>query len=175
MDGQSMSIGASSEIVQEHHADKAKKSSDEKSAEKALEQAEKIAEKWQKQQDRLAKLHLDGDKLLLRWLRTSLFLVTTGIAVERGLKYLEQSRTGPSLDPYAVLRLVGLSLVLVGLGALWIACVHHRRRLLAIRQGDPAPVPSFSLSLWVSVAVAILSAIAFLSALVSFGAGNPVF
>jgi len=145
-----------------------------KESEKAFEKAEKLAEKWEKQQDRLAKLHLDGDKLLLRWLRSSLFLVTTGIAVERGLKYLEESRTGPSLDPYAVLRMVGLALVLIGLGALWVACVQHRQRLRAIRQGDPAPIPTFSLSLYVSVAVAILSVIAFLAAVLSFGSGRPL-
>jgi len=149
---------------------KAKKAAEE--AEKEYEKAVKLADRWEKQQDRLAKLHLDGDKLLLRWLRTSLFLVTTGIGIERGLKYLEGGRAGPSLDPYAVLRLVGLGFVLIGLGALLVACVEHRERLRVIRQGDPPPVPDFALSLWVSVAVAILSVIAFIAAVVSFENGR---
>jgi putative membrane protein len=153
-------------------AEKAKKSL--KASEKALEQAEKMAERWEKQQDRLAKLHLDGDKLMLRWLRTGLGLVTTGIAIERGLKALQDARVSPSLDPYSVLRMVGLGLVLIGIGALCVASAQHYRRLQAIRQGDPAPVLNFSLSLWVSLAVAFLSIIAFISALVSFSSGSPV-
>ena len=157
---------------EEEAAKGAKKAAEE--SEKALEKAEKTAERWEKQQDRLAKLHLDGDKLILRWLRTSLFLVTSGIAVERGLTYFERSQTGPSLDPYAVLRLVGISLVLVGLASLWIACVQHRQRLRAIRQSDPPPIPTFSLSLWVSVAVALLAVVALVGVLASYVDGRPI-
>jgi uncharacterized membrane protein YidH (DUF202 family) len=146
----------------------------EKAAEKGAEKAEKDAEKQQKEGDRLAKLYLDGDNTLLRWLRTSLFLVTTGIGVERGLQYLEQTRAGPSLDPYAVLRMVALGLVLLGIGSLWLACVDHLRELRAIRHGDSPPLPSFSLSLWVSGAVAIMSVIAFLAILASYVSGQPL-
>ena len=159
-------------LTEEAKSKKAKKAADD--SEKAFEKAEKLAERWEKQQDRLAKLHLDGDKLMLRWLRTGLILVTTGIAIERGLTYFEQSRTGPSLDPYAVLRTVSLGLVLIGLVALGVACIQHRQRLQAIRLGDPPPVASFSLSLWVSVAVAALGVVAFLAAVVSSGSGHPL-
>lgn len=152
-------------------AKKANKAAEE--SEKEFEKAVKLADRWEKQQDRLAKLHLDGDKILLKWLRTSLFLVTTGITLERGLKYLEGGREGPSLDPYSVLRLVGLGFVLIGLGALLAACVQHRDRLDTIRDGSPPPVPTYPLSLWVSVAVAILSVIAFLAAVISFQSGRP--
>jgi uncharacterized membrane protein YidH (DUF202 family) len=147
---------------------------DGKAGEKAAKAAARAAERDVKDADRIAKLHLDGDKLILRWLRTSLFLVTTGIAIDRVLSHLAHSQAAPTVDPNSALRFVALSLVVVGLVSLWLACFNHWQRLQAVGRGEAPPVPRHSLSLWASVAVAILSLVAFVSVLASYGAGQPL-
>jgi uncharacterized membrane protein YidH (DUF202 family) len=124
--------------------------------------------------DRIAKLRLDGDKLLLRWLRTSLVLVSCGIFIERGLAFLDANATGPRLDPFFALRLVALGLVLVGLASLWFASHGNWRRILALDHGEAPPVGKYPLALIVSLAVAALCLVAFFSVLATYANGMSI-
>ena len=130
--------------------------------------SEKAADRRRKEIDNRADARADSETKLLRWIKLSLTLASTGVGLISALKYLEG--TGPGrLDPYSVLRVVGVALVILGVGAAWASCVEHWRTLQRIASGDPPPEPRLTLALVVGVTIAVLSVIALLAALTARG------
>ena len=139
----------------------------EKAAREEMKAAAKAADKAADAQNWRAKTRLDYDKIILNWLKFSLTLVSTGIALERALQYLESANSAARLDPYSLLRFVGYGLAALGLGSLCIASKQHRDSLRAIDRGQPLPEPPFSLSLVVAVGVGVLVIVALASVSIS--------
>ena len=115
----------------------------------------------------------DAEKMIIRWVKVSLSLVTTGAAANRALAYLEGSGSR-LIDPFNLLRIVTIALAVVGVVAIWAACVQHWETLRRIERGEPPSKPRLSLGLAVGIAVAVLVVVAAAALVVVRRDGGPV-
>lgn len=136
------------------------------------EKGKSSVEKAAKESIKRSEARDDSEKMLLRWVRTSLTLITTGAAGNRTLQYLEDAEPG-RIDPHSVLRWVTVALVILGIVAIWAACVEHGNALWRIERDLPPPRPSITLGLVVGLTVAILAVVALL-AMLTFRTGVSV-
>lgn len=93
---------------------------------------------------------LANERTYLAWLRTSLGLVASGVAVERFLPVLVFSWVRPAIG-----------ILLVGVGSLSAALAHSRWRKVeaALRAGEDVPPPRFAQGVAIAIAVAGLAVI----------------
>jgi putative membrane protein len=88
---------------------------------------------------------LANERTYLAWLRTSLGLIASGIAVERLL---------PELGVPGARQAIGLSLVTVGALAAATAGRRWRKIEAALRSGEPLPPPKLAQALAAVIAIA---------------------
>lgn len=88
---------------------------------------------------------LANERTYLAWLRTSLGLVASGIAVERLL---------PQLGFPGARQVIGISLVTVGALSAATASRRWRKVEAALRSGDPLPPPKLAQVLAAAIAIA---------------------
>ncbi|MBR8830236.1 MAG: hypothetical protein N5P05_002897 [Chroococcopsis gigantea SAG 12.99] len=76
-----------------------------------------------------------AERTLLAWIRTSLSLISFGFGIDRITEALERNQ--PHLNnPWRISRVVGLSFIALGSGALTAAIVEHKQVLKAILRDD---------------------------------------
>ena len=99
------------------------------------------------------RLVLANERTYLAWIRTSLGLIASGVAVERLL---------PVFEIRGAREFVGVALVLAG--AIAAATSHRRWRRVdsALRTGEPVPPPTVASAIAIVVAVAGLVTIGLL-------------
>lgn len=98
---------------------------------------------------------MDADKIMIKWIRAAVALTTTGVAIERVLWHVSYSGHA-RVDPFSILRFVGLGIALIGVFSLIIACQQHFAILRRLDRGEPPPLFKIPLSLFVGVSMAVL-------------------
>ena len=75
----------------------------------------------------------------MAWVRTATSLISFGFTIDKMFGLLRQQQSGPS--PSAIgARTFALMLIAIGLSALMLAAVQHRRDLKALRELRPGAV-----------------------------------
>ncbi len=95
--------------------------------------------------------HLANERTYLSYLRTSVSLMSFGIAINRFSLFLVQSNAGPSNLPLGS-RLIsserlGIGMVAIGMLLLLWAAVHYRLMLRQIERGNFRPQPGTVMAL----------------------------
>jgi len=114
----------------------------------------------------LERSFLAVERTLMAWLRTSLSMISFGFTLAKFFEYLEGQK-GPLVGHFGWTwspRALGLAMVLIGSGALLMACVQHSRRVRALRREGLAH--QWNLAFIVALLVAVLGIFA-LAALVT--------
>lgn len=105
---------------------------------------------------------LAHERTQMAWTRTSLSLITFGFGIAKFYQYLHetQGEAAPPIEP----RLVGMTMITIGILGLLAACVQHFRAIRELRCECPGLPGSTSGA--VAVALLALGIAAFLIALV---------
>lgn len=106
------------------------------------------------------------ERTLMAWIRTSLSLISFGFGIDRIVSIL-QDGSGRAVNPLQVSRILGLSFVVLGTGAMLAAALDHRRQLHRIQRDDLLYVSRRSPSFGVAIVLAILGIVAFLGILLN--------
>jgi putative membrane protein len=114
-----------------------KHQADDKQADVRLDPATRLA---------FERTYLAHERTQMAWARTSLALISFGFATDQFLRYLHEQR--PELPPLMKSDSVGILMIVLGLVALALASIQHRRALRALRAQHPELQPSLA---WVMV------------------------
>jgi inner membrane protein YidH len=103
---------------------------------------------------------LAHERTLMAWVRTSASLISFGFTIYKFFQYLrEQQHNAVAADRIFGPREFAMALVIIGLTALVLATIQHRRDLVVMRKHYP-DVP-YSLATVVGGLVAILGVVTF--------------
>jgi putative membrane protein len=101
------------------------------------------------------------ERTLMSWLRTSLSMISFGFTLVKFFEFLENERGGEIVGKLGRIwapTTVGMSMVVIGTGALIVAIFQHRRRVEALRR--EGLLPQWQLALSVATLVAVLGVFA---------------
>ena len=104
---------------------------------------------------------LSSEQCLMSWMRTALSLFGFGFAIPQFFYFLEQQKTVG--QAWSAPRLLGFSLILVGLVGLILAIVEHAQRLKIMRQQGLPSRWRFMLPLYAALALLVIGAAALVS------------
>lgn len=105
------------------------------------------------------------ERTLMAWIRTAASLISFGFTIYKFFQFL---REGKAVPAEGVLGPRGFALLLIGIGlsALLLAAIDHRRHMQALR-AEYGPVP-YSLSAVVALFIAVLGIFGLVSVLLRF-------
>ncbi len=105
--------------------------------------------------------YLAHERTQMAWVRTSLALISFGFGIAKFYQYLQESQgeRAPHVGP----RMVGMLMISIGLAALVLANVQHRRALAALHSECPGLPRSTAGA--TAVIIMLLGLIAFVGAL----------
>lgn len=106
-----------------------------------------------------------AERTLMAWIRTSLSLISFGFGIDQIVAAIEQSRGTNEAYPFRISRMVGLLFIALGIVALLLASIEHRRELRLIQRDDYLYASRRSLGLMVSVALILIGLFAFVAIL----------
>lgn len=104
------------------------------------------------------------ERTLMAWLRTSLSMISFGFTLVKFFDFLEEERGEPIVGRFGgtwATTSLGMAMVVIGTGALVMAIIQHRRRVVALRQ--QGLLPQWNLALNVAILVAFLGVFALVS------------
>lgn len=107
------------------------------------------------------------ERTLMSWLRTSLSMISFGFTLVKFFEFLEDERGREIVGRLGRIwapTTVGMSMVVIGTGALVVAIIQHRRRVEALRR--EGLLPQWQLALNVATLVAVLGVFAIFSLVV---------
>jgi inner membrane protein YidH len=108
---------------------------------------------------------LAADRTLMAWIRTTLSMISFGFTIYKFLQYLyESNKVTGGLSPQGP-RNLGLTLIVLGVTALLIACVQYWSE---VKRLDSSRSP-FSLSLVVAGFVGVIGTMAVMNIVFSIG------
>jgi putative membrane protein len=105
------------------------------------------------------------ERTLMAWIRTCLSLISFGFGIERIVAVLHQE-LGDTINPLRLSRILGLSFVALGTGAMLAAALDHRQQLRRIQRNDLFYIHRHSAAMIVAIVLALLGAVAFIGILV---------
>ncbi len=91
------------------------------------------------------------ERTLMSWIRTSLSMLSFGFGIDRFFDYLERTKTGRDINSLTEERILGLSLMLLGIFALVAGLITHWFTLKNIQQKEFKYVPNWSLGFTVGI------------------------
>lgn len=97
-----------------------------------------------------------ADRTMMAWIRTSLSMISFGFGIDRFFTYLKRTDTGTTVDRISEERVLGLSLITLGVFALLTASIGHWRTLKGIEQPKFRYLPRWSLSITVAILLAFI-------------------
>jgi uncharacterized membrane protein YidH (DUF202 family) len=113
----------------------------------------------------LMRSRMAADRTLMAWIRTALSMISFGFTIYKFLQYVRESE-GVVLRAQGP-RNLGLSLILLGTGALAAASIQHWKLLKSL--GSEKTERIWSLSLTIALIVSLIGLTAFLSVLMRVG------
>ena len=105
------------------------------------------------------------ERTLMAWVRTATSLISFGFTIYKFFQFLRDEE-GPSAEGMIGLRAFAMLMIGIGLTALLLATVQHRRDRLAL-QAEYGQVP-YSLAAVVAALVGVLGVLGFASVLLRF-------
>jgi putative membrane protein len=106
-----------------------------------------------------------ADRTLMAWIRTTLSMISFGFTIYKFLQYLYEAGDGTLVVRQQGPRNLGLTLIVLGVGALLIACVQYWNE---IKRLDHDRTP-FSLTLAVAGFVVLIGTMALMNVVFSIG------
>jgi len=106
-----------------------------------------------------------SDRTLMAWIRTALSMISFGFTIHKFHQYLYESGSVKISADRAGTRNMGSILIVLGVGALLVACLQYRKEM---KQLKPASGP-FSLPLVVAGFLAVVGVLALLNLLFRIG------
>ncbi|PZV18868.1 MAG: hypothetical protein DCF20_02095 [Pseudanabaena sp.] len=106
-----------------------------------------------------------AERTLMAWIRTSLSLITFGFGIDRIAIALQNSKLQSSSNIDMVSRWVGLSFILLGVGALSAAAREHMKVLKLLSQEDYIYTRPRSIGLITAISLVSIGIFAFLTIL----------
>ena len=102
------------------------------------------------------------ERTLMAWIRTALSMISFGFGIDRLFKYLDKTQTGTGINVLTEERILGLSLMSLGLFTLVAAIINHWRILKNIEAEEYQYTPGWSQGLTVAVVLLFLGLAAFI-------------
>ena len=103
------------------------------------------------------------ERTLIAWIRTSLLILSFGFGSDLFFDYLERTKTGKDISSLTEERILGLSLMVLGIFALVGALINHWFALKKIQQKDFKYVPNWSLGFTVGIILLFIGLAAFIT------------
>lgn len=107
-----------------------------------------------------------AERTLMAWIRTSLSLISFGFGLDQIVAAIEESRGTRNPYTIGISRVVGLLFIALGVVALLLASIEHRRELRLIQRDDYVYASRRSLGLMVSIALVLIGLFAFVAILI---------
>ncbi|KOP23064.1 Na+-dependent transporter [Hapalosiphon sp. MRB220] len=107
-----------------------------------------------------------AERTLMAWIRTSLSMITFGFGIDRFFHYLKIVKTDASVDQLSEERVLGLSLITLGVFALAAAMVSHWRTLKKIEQHNFKYIPGWSLGITVAIVLVFIGLASYIPLLI---------
>lgn len=107
------------------------------------------------------------ERTLMAWIRTALSMISFGFGIDRLFKYLDKTGTGARGNMLTEERILGLSLMSLGLFTLVAAIVNHWRILKNIEEEEYQYTPGWSQGLIVAIVLLFLGLAAFIPLVVT--------
>jgi BASS family bile acid:Na+ symporter len=102
------------------------------------------------------------ERTLMAWIRTALSMISFGFGIDRLFKYLDKTETSIGVNVLTEERILGLSLMSLGLFTLIAAIVNHWRILKNIEAQEYKYTPSWSQGLIIAIILLFLGLAAFI-------------
>ncbi len=102
------------------------------------------------------------ERTLMAWIRTSLSMLTFGFGIDRFFKYLDRTETGIGVNALREERILGLSLMSLGIFALGASLITHWRTLKNIEQKEFKYIPRWSQGFTVGIILLFIGLAAFI-------------
>ncbi len=102
------------------------------------------------------------ERTLMAWIRTSLSMITFGFGIDRFFKYLDRTETGIGVNELREERILGLSLMSLGIFALGASLITHWRTLKNIEQKEFKYTPRWSQGFTVGIILLFIGLAAFI-------------
>ncbi len=102
------------------------------------------------------------ERTLMAWIRTALSMISFGFGIDRLFTYLDRTQPGLSINRLTEERVLGLSLMTLGLATLVMAIVNHWSTLKTIESNDYKYTPTWSQGLVVATVLLFLGLAAFI-------------
>ena len=106
-----------------------------------------------------------AERTLMAWIRTSLSLISFGFGIDRIVAAIHGAFE-TKVDPFHLSRILGLSFIIIGTLALFVAALNHRQDLKQIERGRFTYQSRLSLSFVVAIALMGVGVFAFLGILI---------
>ncbi|MDJ0900630.1 MAG: DUF202 domain-containing protein [Xenococcus sp. MO_188.B8] len=103
------------------------------------------------------------ERTLIAWISTSLLILSFGFGSDRFFDYLERTKTGGDIHSLTEERILGLSLMVLGIFTLVGALINHWFALKSIQQKDFKYVPNWSLGFTVGIILLFIGLAAFIT------------
>lgn len=107
-----------------------------------------------------------AERTLMAWIRTALSMISFGFGIDRFFKYLDQTSAPTPFTQLSEERLLGLSLMVLGVFALGGALVIHWQTLQRIDRKDYKYIPDGSLGVTVAIILLFISIATFIPLLI---------
>lgn len=107
------------------------------------------------------------ERTMMAWTRTSLSLISFGFGIDRFFKYLNKTEANVSADIMTEERILGLSLMSLGVFSLGAAIIGHWQTLRNIEKNEFKYVPKWSESLTVAIVLLFVGLAAFIPLIIS--------
>jgi putative membrane protein len=105
---------------------------------------------------------LAHERTLMAWVRTSTSLISFGFTIYKFFQYLRENQQGAAADTLIGPRGFALLMIGIGLTALILATVEHRRSLRALRTEYGALVP-YSIATIIGALIGLLGVLGLLA------------
>ncbi|MGB5711674.1 MAG: DUF202 domain-containing protein [Waterburya sp.] len=107
------------------------------------------------------------ERTLMAWIRTSLSMISFGFGIDRFFNYLENTKTGRDINSLTEERILGLSLMILGIFALVAALITHWFTLKNIQEREFKYVPNWSQGFTVGIILLFIGLAAFIPLIVN--------